>query len=66
MKKRVIILGMILVLGTATLLTGCGEEKTVVEQQADLAKNLTKKANDAMDKVNNATPEINLDGIKGE
>ena len=65
MKKRVVLLGTLLVLGTASLLTGCGQEKTVVEQQYDLAQNLENKANDAVDKVNNSNPDAILD-IKGE
>jgi len=62
MRKKLVIIGAILVLGTATLLTGCGPEKTVGDQQVDLAKNLIDKANDAVDNANQPTPDLNISG----
>lgn len=64
MKKRILLLASLLVLGTATLLTGCGPEKTVGDQQLELAKNLKDKANDAVDKANNLNPDQVLDDME--
>ncbi len=64
MKKKLLIIGALLALGAATL-TGCGPEKTVGDQQVDLAKNLIDKANDAVDNANQTNPDSLLD-IKGE
>ncbi|MBR0146830.1 MAG: hypothetical protein IJM25_09235 [Eubacterium sp.] len=61
MKKRLLLLASLLVFGTAALLTGCGPEKTVGDQQVDLAKNLIDKANTAVDQANQTNPDSMLD-----
>ena len=65
MKKRILLLASLLVLGTATLLTGCGPEKTVGDQQMDLAQKLEDQAQEAVDQLNKQNPDALLD-IKGE
>ena len=65
MKKRILLLASLLVLGTATLLTGCGPEKTVGDQQMDLEQKLEDQAQEAVDQLNKQNPDALLD-IKGE
>ena len=65
MKKRILLLASLLVLGTATILTGCGPEKTVGDQQMDLAQKLEDQAQEAVDQLNKQNPDALLD-IKGE
>ncbi len=66
MRKRLVIIGAILVLGTASLLTGCGGEKSVGDKEIELAKNLKDKANDAVDKANQTNPDSLLDNMPGD
>ncbi len=65
MKKRFLLLASLLILGTASLLTGCGPEKTVGDQQMELAKKLEDQAQEAVDQLNQQNPDSLLD-IKGE
>ncbi len=63
MRKKVALIGILLVFGMSALLTGCGSEKSIPESQADLAKNMIDKANDAVDKANQTNPDDLLNSI---
>jgi len=65
MKKKLALIGMLLVFGAATL-TGCGDKKTIGDQEVELAKNLKDKANDAVDQAQKTNPDDLLDSLPGE
>ena len=66
MRKRFRWIGVLLVLSMGAMLTGCGGEKTVGDQQVDLAKNLIDKANNAVDNANQQNPDGLLDNLPKE
>ncbi len=65
MRKKIALIGMLLVFGAATL-TGCGEQKTIGDQELELAKNLKDKANDAVEQAQKTNPDDLLNSIPGE
>ncbi len=65
MRKKIALIGMLLVF-SATALTGCGEQKTVGDQELELAKNLKDKANNAVEQAQQSNPDDLLDSIPGE
>ncbi len=66
MKRKLILVGTILTLGCAALLTGCEQKKKdiPVVNEVDLGKNLIDQAKDAVDNSNQMNPDNLLDSIK--
>ena len=56
MKRKIIIIGTLLTLGAASLLTGC-EHKTPVVEEASLGTKLIDQARDAVNQAGQSIPD---------
>ena len=65
MKKKIRLLGIILTLLTASLLTGCKEKKPVVVEEAELGKKLIDQANDVVNQAQQGNPDDVLNNVQG-